>query len=68
MGASPIAFRLKLEAGQEFSKEMTIFWVLGRYDRAWGPKRPVFGSVRYMTSDSAKRKLRMNQYLERFGG
>ncbi len=42
-----------------------IFWVLGRYDRAWGPKRPIFGSVRYMTSDSARKKLRLNQYLER---
>ncbi|TWU37257.1 cryptochrome/DNA photolyase family protein [Novipirellula artificiosorum] len=44
-----------------------IFWVLGRFDRAWGPERPIFGSVRYMTSDSAKRKLRMDQYLLRFG-
>ena len=44
-----------------------IFWVLGRYDRAWGPKRPVFGSVRYMTSDSARRKLRLKAYLARFG-
>lgn len=43
-----------------------IFWVLGRYDRAWGPKRPVFGSVRYMTSDSARKKLRLNGYLNRF--
>lgn len=45
-----------------------IFWVLGRYDRPWGPKRPVFGSVRYMTSESARRKLRLTGYLQRFGG
>ncbi len=45
-----------------------IFWVLGRYDRAWGPKRPVFGSVRYMTSDSTRKKLRLSKYLERFSG
>ncbi|TWU45724.1 Deoxyribodipyrimidine photo-lyase [Novipirellula aureliae] len=43
-----------------------IFWVLGRFDRAWGPERPVFGNVRYMTSKSAKRKLRMDEYLKRF--
>ncbi|TWU58653.1 Deoxyribodipyrimidine photo-lyase [Rubripirellula tenax] len=43
-----------------------IFWVLGRYDRAWGPKRPIFGSVRYMTSDSAQKKLRLKSYLRRF--
>jgi len=23
-----------------------IFWVLGRYDRPWGPERPVFGQIR----------------------
>lgn len=53
--------------GRDPNSYSGIFWVLGRYDRAWGPKRPVFGSVRYMTSDSAKRKLRLTQYLKRFG-
>ncbi|MEN3337114.1 MAG: deoxyribodipyrimidine photo-lyase, partial [Acidobacteriota bacterium] len=33
-------------------------WVLGRYDRPW-PERAVFGTVRCMTSDSARRKLKM---------
>ena len=42
-------------------------WVLGLYDRPW-PERPIFGTVRYMTSASAKRKLRMKAYLERYGG
>ncbi len=40
-----------------------IFWVLGRYDRPWGPERPVFGKLRYMTSDSTVKKLRMKKYL-----
>jgi deoxyribodipyrimidine photo-lyase len=31
-------------------------WVLGRYDRPWGPERPIFGTVRYMSSESARRK------------
>ncbi len=43
-----------------------IFWVLGRYDRAWGPERPIFGKIRYMTSASARRKLRLRDYLERW--
>jgi deoxyribodipyrimidine photo-lyase len=43
-----------------------IFWVLGRYDRAWGPERPIFGKIRYMTSENTKRKLRMADYLNRF--
>jgi len=44
-----------------------IFWVLGRYDRAWGPEREVFGKIRYMTSDSTVKKLKMKRYLETFG-
>ncbi|MCB0222015.1 MAG: deoxyribodipyrimidine photolyase [Chrysiogenetes bacterium] len=43
-----------------------IFWVLGRYDRAWGPERQIFGKIRYMSSQNARRKLRMKQYLERY--
>ncbi len=43
-----------------------IFWVLGRYDRAWGPERPVFGKVRYMTSASTARKLRVDDYVRRY--
>ncbi len=43
-----------------------IFWVLGRYDRAWGPERPIYGKIRYMTSENTKRKLRMTNYLDRF--
>jgi deoxyribodipyrimidine photo-lyase len=44
-----------------------IFWVLGRYDRAWGPERPIFGKIRYMTSDSTVKKLRMKKYLAKYG-
>jgi deoxyribodipyrimidine photo-lyase len=44
-----------------------IFWVFGRYDRAWGPERPIFGKVRYMTSESTRKKLHLKRYLERWG-
>ena len=53
--------------GRDPNSYSGIFWVLGRYDRAWGPKRPIFGSVRYMTSESASRKLRLKKYVEHFG-
>lgn len=43
-----------------------IFWIFGRYDRAWGPERPIFGKIRYMTSDSTRRKLRLKSYLQRY--
>ena len=41
-------------------------WVLGRYDRPW-PERPIFGTVRYMSSANAKRKLKMKEFLTRWG-
>ncbi len=44
-----------------------IFWVLGRYDRAWGPERPVFGKIRYMSSDNTARKVKVKEYLRRYG-
>lgn len=44
-----------------------IFWVLGRYDRAWGPEREIFGKIRFMSSDSTRRKLKLKAYLKQFG-
>ena len=41
-------------------------WVLGRYDRPWF-ERPIFGTVRYMTSDSARRKFKLKSYLAKYG-
>ena len=52
--------------GRDPNSASGIFWVLGRYDRPWGPERPVFGTVRYMSSENTARKLRLRQYLERF--
>ena len=43
-----------------------IFWILGRYDRPWAPERPVFGKIRYMSSQNTARKLRLKQYLRKY--
>lgn len=43
-----------------------IFWCLGRYDRAWF-ERPIFGKIRYMSSDSTARKFKLGPYLKRYG-
>jgi deoxyribodipyrimidine photo-lyase len=43
-----------------------IFWCLGRYDRPW-PAREIFGTVRCMTSASARKKLDLAPYLARYG-
>ncbi len=36
-----------------------ITWVLGRFDRAWGPERPIFGKIRYMSSLNTAKKLKV---------
>jgi deoxyribodipyrimidine photo-lyase len=41
-------------------------WVLGRYDRPW-PERPIFGTLRYMSSESTRRKLKLKQFLATYG-
>ncbi len=43
-----------------------IFWVLGRYDRPWGPERPIFGSIRYMSSVNTQKKLNVGKYLQKY--
>jgi deoxyribodipyrimidine photo-lyase len=43
-----------------------IFWILGRYDRPWGPARPIFGKIRYMSSENTRRKLKLKAYLQRY--
>ncbi len=53
--------------GRDPNSYSGIFWVLGRYDRAWGPERPVIGMLRPMSSANTARKLRVRGYLERYG-
>jgi deoxyribodipyrimidine photo-lyase len=42
------------------------FWVLGRYDRPWGPERPIFGKLRFMSSDNTAKKFHVKQYVARY--
>ena len=35
-----------------------IAWAIGgKHDRAWGPERPVYGTIRYMSFASTSRKF-----------
>lgn len=54
--------------GRDPSSYSGIFWCLGRYDRPWAPERPIFGVIRYMSSDATLKKLRMKEYLARHAG
>ncbi len=52
--------------GQDPNSYSGIFWVLGRYDRAWGPERPIFGKIRYMSSENTARKVRVKDYVRKY--
>jgi deoxyribodipyrimidine photo-lyase len=52
--------------GRDPNSVSGIFWCLGRYDRPWGPERPVFGQVRYMSSKNTARKIRVTEYIEKY--
>lgn len=52
--------------GRDPNSTSGITWCLGRFDRAWGPERPIFGKIRYMSSTNTARKTSVNRYLERY--
>ena len=51
--------------GRDPNSYSGIFWVLGRYDRAWG-ERPVFGKTRYMSSENTARKIKTKSYIKMY--
>lgn len=52
--------------GRDPNSYSGIFWCLGRFDRAW-QERPIFGKLRYMTSESTRKKVKLKQYLDKYG-
>ena len=52
--------------GRDPNSYSGIFWCLGRYDRPWGPERPVFGTVRYMSSENTARKFNVRDYIRNY--
>lgn len=53
--------------GRDPNSYSGIFWTLGRFDRPWGPVRPIFGTIRYMSSDNTAKKFDVGPYLARWG-
>lgn len=52
--------------GRDPNSYSGIFWVLGRFDRPWGPRRPIFGTVRYMSSENTARKFDVKRYVAKY--
>ena len=46
-----------------------IAWAIGgKHDRAWGPERPVYGKIRYMSYASTSRKFDCKAYISMVNG
>ena len=68
-GAEPLALRTLDEHrrdGRDPNGYTGISWAMGgKHDRAWGPDRPVYGKIRYMSYASTLRKSDSSRYIER---
>lgn len=52
--------------GRDPNSYSGIFWCFGRFDRAW-QEREIFGKLRYMTSNSTRKKVKLDEYLSKYG-
>jgi len=42
-----------------------VAWAIGgKHDRAWGPERPIYGKIRYMSYQSTSRKFDSKAYVQ----
>lgn len=41
-----------------------ILWCFGLFDRPWAPVRPIFGTIRYMSSDNTGKKFKLQGYYD----
>lgn len=52
--------------GRDPNSYSGIFWCFGRFDRAW-QERPIFGKIRYMSSERMRKKVNVKQYIDQYG-
>lgn len=50
--------------GRDPNSYTGILWCFGLFDRPWFPERNVFGTIRYMSSDSTRKKFKIKEYLD----
>lgn len=45
--------------GRDPNTHAGILWCFGKHDRPWAPERPIFGTIRWMSSEQTRRKLKL---------
>jgi deoxyribodipyrimidine photo-lyase len=54
--------------GRDPNTHAGVLWCFGKHDRPWAPERPIFGTIRYMSSDSTRKKVDLAAYRRRVFG
>ena len=52
--------------GRDPSSYLNLLWVFGKFDRPFY-RRPIYGTVRYLSLTAARKKFDVEQVIERFG-
>jgi len=47
--------------GRDPNTHAGILWCFGKHDRPWAPERPIFGSIRWMSSEQTAKKVRLKE-------
>jgi len=50
--------------GRDPNTHAGILWCFGKHDRPWAPERPIFGSIRWMSSEMTRRKVRLKEIAD----
>ncbi len=45
-----------------------ILWCFGKHDRPWAPERPIFGTIRWMSSEQTAKKVRLKEIEQMIDG
>ncbi len=51
--------------GRDPNTHAGILWCFGKHDRPWAPERPIFGSIRWMSSEQTRKKVRLKEIADR---
>lgn len=49
--------------GRDPNTHAGVLWCFGKHDRAWAPERPIFGTIRWMSSEQTARKMGLRKQL-----
>lgn len=53
--------------GRDPNTHAGILWCFGKHDRPWAPERPVYGTIRYMSSEATRKKVDLRAIARTLG-